>query len=741
MNLRKRLNPEYFQGQALRRFLRAAVVILFTTACQFNASSDQFSAQDLIALDLARSNSDTSDILALYERHSGSEVSIRIDMFDLSEANPPAFHIVLDTFPGSALEGIDGFFPEEQWDTSLIIFPDLSYAITGRNVEELQEPLHVHFDYEVDLVRIDLPRALTEPPGPYTIAIASIDPVDASIMDTIGPVSSDAPAPAPIPIMLSFSNVFPAATPAQALRSWDGAHNGPAGERFGLRHLLEASADYEIPIVLTDLKQPTSLMGLQMLGADSRIQHLERINLISLPDVLPGSICAQANHLGWPEELLRSLRAQSVRMGYLSSRALSCSSLPGSAKSSDPLTGHTLLFFKHGQPISLDTYDKNLRASTQIYVITNSTAETLSSDGGLSFNLRRQMILGAQASHPGTIMLLSADFQRSFWGDPQSSAASLRWIAAHPWIQPVSLERVSKIRPGSHPAGLEGLERSTNQTSDIPSTPISLREVLPFHEEPGAEALETIAWYLLFQSHTTPDCASLSDSMETAGQASAACARRQDELQQALDRLLVARMWVQARSQGRGSETWLKEESDDPIKHEGITVGQGPWLVIMDPLRNRLEAIFVEHPNSGVIPIIWQPGLFDPLDEGIPVNLSVQLSTNHMLIHGDSSVEKGSIQLPIYLDFTLLQRGEGCGASKTAEAQLEFGCKEGPGWRMDIAADEWRFDSVMDSPSRWTHVEDPNQDMPAGHFLPLPLGRLTIYFDASFSIRLTITDE
>lgn len=112
-----------------------------------------------------------------------------------------------------------------------------------------------------------------------------------------------------------------------------------------------------------------------------------------------------------------------------------------------------------------------------------------------------------------------------------------------------------------------------------------------------------------------------------------------------------------------------------------------------------------------------------------------------MLIHGDSSVEKGSIQLPIYLDFTLLQRGEGCGASKTAEAQLEFGCKEGPGWRMDIAADEWLFDSVMDSPSRWTHVEDPNQDMPAGHFLPLPLGRLTIYFDASFSIRLTITDE
>jgi hypothetical protein len=82
-------------------------------------------------------------------------------------------------------------------------------------------------------------------------------------------------------------NTFPAYTPAQALKNWDGAHTGPDSSRHGLRHLLDAVDSSDIPVVLLDLKYPAWLAALDMTGGLSRIQYLEKKRLIILPVVMP----------------------------------------------------------------------------------------------------------------------------------------------------------------------------------------------------------------------------------------------------------------------------------------------------------------------------------------------------------------------------------------------------------------------------------------------------------------------
>ena len=111
---------------------------------------------------------------------------------------------------------------------------------------------------------------------------------------------------------MSFWDVFPAATPAQALRRWDGAHTGPRGERHGLKHILDNAGRYGIPVALLDLKTPASLAALNYMGITPQIQNLASLGLldpsgcglwrtgeqfrwISAAAPQPGLVCQPAN--------------------------------------------------------------------------------------------------------------------------------------------------------------------------------------------------------------------------------------------------------------------------------------------------------------------------------------------------------------------------------------------------------------------------------------------------------------
>ena len=121
-------------------------------------------------------------------------------------------------------------------------------------------------------------------------------------------MNSEAPVPQPAPILLAFWNTFPATSPAQALRSWNGAHTGPFGGRHGLVNLLNAALKAKVPLTLVDIKTPSSLSALDTLGGGTNLLHtLIRESLLSLPDVLPVESAAAGSLIQPPDWALQHL--------------------------------------------------------------------------------------------------------------------------------------------------------------------------------------------------------------------------------------------------------------------------------------------------------------------------------------------------------------------------------------------------------------------------------------------------
>jgi hypothetical protein len=67
------------------------------------------------------------------------------------------------------------------------------------------------------------------------------------------------------------------------LRSWDGAHTGPRGERHGLRYLLEAAETHRIPLLLLDLRTLPNLSALDAAGILGEIKVQSDDKLIGYP--------------------------------------------------------------------------------------------------------------------------------------------------------------------------------------------------------------------------------------------------------------------------------------------------------------------------------------------------------------------------------------------------------------------------------------------------------------------------
>lgn len=108
----------------------------------------------------------------------------------------------------------------------------------------------------------------------------------AKLVDSATVPSWDSSPPPKAPLLLAFWDVLPANTPAQLLQRWDGAHTGPYGSRHGLKHLLAAVEEYQIPVTLLDLKDPGTLSGLDLIGQNDYIQELEEQELLILPETV-----------------------------------------------------------------------------------------------------------------------------------------------------------------------------------------------------------------------------------------------------------------------------------------------------------------------------------------------------------------------------------------------------------------------------------------------------------------------
>ena len=241
-----------------------ACLLLGSLGCQAERAPAEWTMNDLRLLDPVDASAPQADILALYSRLSGSDLEIRLDLLDIPSQ------------PDYDLEII--FISEEEVTLRL---PAQGSPV----ISDWTHGLHVSYERDpvLDTVILRLNRLFI--PRDVSLQVKSYLPGQDQPLDSTEAVSLQAaPPPGTAGVLLAFWDVFPAATPAQALRRWAGAHTGPFGTGHGLSRLLNGVEKYEIPVFLLDLLNPASLAALQFTdGALAQVQRLVTGGLVTLP--------------------------------------------------------------------------------------------------------------------------------------------------------------------------------------------------------------------------------------------------------------------------------------------------------------------------------------------------------------------------------------------------------------------------------------------------------------------------
>jgi hypothetical protein len=439
------------------QFILISITFLFLAACQFGVPEQkhkQWSYTDIRAFSTGLSENSEDQIIAAYTRELGTDLQIRLDLLDISSSIESDIYIALDTEPGGTtalpIKGIS----QMPWDTLITIPSDgppiaqIPNSISPFNIEFIRREdvtPRVHYDNQNDYVTINLNRfVFPKYTRIFNAQVFLTSENGKNIIDDIGPFRFDARIHNRLPILIAFWNVFPAYTPAQALRRWDGAHTGPLGERHGLNMLLTTIKDHNVPVTLLDLKSPTSLSALDYLGHLQTIKQLEAEKLLILPDYLPS--------IGSNNYLYHCFNNETI-IDYALSNTIQITqqfNLPSSK----------LLFAPNMLPCTPERYQsiftliegdlepKSHRWKSSIFLpIKDMNNVDQATRDGLSLNIRKKLINGIVQNYNHEIyQILGGNLSESTWGDPESVSATIGYIAEHPWMKPMNIDDIMAMR-------------------------------------------------------------------------------------------------------------------------------------------------------------------------------------------------------------------------------------------------------------------------------------------------------
>ena len=244
---------------------------------------------DLRLLDPIDAVKPDQDLIALYSRINDQSFQIRIDFLDLYTGFGKDVYIAIDTNPGGLtqikVDDNENIPVDISWDY-LIKIP------TSGNVAILDEYLSPVYgmallivpDTIQDRIVISFNKTILPISIGKTKLQVIITPSDQNLVaDKSDPFSIDTPSPARAKVFFTFWNTFSASTPAQTLRSWEGAHAGPMSSRHGLKYLLDAAYQTKSTVLLLDLLKSDTLSALDYLNALPQIRKLADQGILDLP--------------------------------------------------------------------------------------------------------------------------------------------------------------------------------------------------------------------------------------------------------------------------------------------------------------------------------------------------------------------------------------------------------------------------------------------------------------------------
>jgi len=380
----------------------AAACLLLTASCAVaRPANPPWAYADLRRLDPADDTAvPAADLLAVYTRTSGYDLQIRLDLLDLALTDDTRVEVRL-------------------WDDALYAQASLVIQIPSFGRTQIVQPpgvnsplqVRVSRDPALDTLIISLNHFFIGERYRFdvrTYLLSSLTPADESL-----DICSDGlPPPTRAPLLIAFADAFPASTPAQALRRWDGAHTGPTGERHGLRHVLDNVERYGVPVALLDLKTPASLSALDFMSQAGKLQRLVEEDLLLLPDVAYGEPADVS--LAFSREAAQAFGLPVSLFVYAA--------------------GSDLLPAYHYQFVNLSEAAHLARRAGQILIPLPTLADGQATDDGLSMDVRRRLIQAALSPDPADIVVLGGSLPHSTWGNADLAAASFAYIAAHPWM-------------------------------------------------------------------------------------------------------------------------------------------------------------------------------------------------------------------------------------------------------------------------------------------------------------------
>jgi hypothetical protein len=369
------------------------------------------------------------DLIAVYARSTGQDLQVRLDILEFRPDFPFDIYLALDLTAGGENDLPVSGSSDLAWD-ELFIFNSTTaplQLLPGiRPQETTAASLSIEQDFDGLVLHLDARYLI---PG-IRFQIFITPPGSTDRIDSTPQIELNGLPPAPAPLLLAFWDTLPAASPAQVLRRWNGAHTGPLGQRHGLYQLLKSSDTYNLPLALLDLKSPASLAAIATMQQMEWLVDLDQRRLLILPDAAFGDpqaasySLAQSRSAGEqyglsPSPFLFASTGTILPDGYQAAFYASTSSrlLPVSQARLIPLPG-PVYPEEGGTYPSIEQVDRS----------------------GLTLDARRSLLETALSGDPARISVMGGSLPDSAWADSSITSLAFAYIASHPWIDVLNAE-------------------------------------------------------------------------------------------------------------------------------------------------------------------------------------------------------------------------------------------------------------------------------------------------------------
>ena len=363
-------------------------------------------------------------IIAFYARSDQADLEFRLDLLAMQDPLSNSVYLTLDTLPGGNDALPTGQKTDLKWDVLLAFPADRSpYALGSDGQKRNDLSPRIIRNPELNTIILQVNKDFLAGDLQHFHAQAFLASQDLQqIYDQTPSVEPGEAAPPPAaPVLFAFWDTFPAATPAQALRRWDGAHTGPYGRRHGLYILLQEASDRQIPITLLDLKIPDSLSALELVNETGWLQKLETSGLVTLPLVAYGDTATNQLSLDASRKIALSMGFQDSSFGYGPFDTTLPPQLKAVYYQAD--ASDLILNWKGLRLIPLASADKMKALEPD--------------DNGPSLEFKKRL-LKAVFSKDGEILSISGPLPETSLADSSVAPLFFEYVATHPWIQPLT---------------------------------------------------------------------------------------------------------------------------------------------------------------------------------------------------------------------------------------------------------------------------------------------------------------